>query len=438
MPLSYEKFNTFDSYQTEREVERLYKQELDSLGEPMLRAFAILAVERIWTIAQELHNTHKQLLPNVVDLKARLKSWITDKAHGVRHSYAVYVRALELKAEELARGNYDFDVNDKALELRAILHDIGEFIPVYDQNNQLFIKKTKAEKADDTWQFRRHDQLIAIAVGRIGRELGIDDTQQLARALRHHDFYWSRPSEEASQRMKDSLTPTDWLFIDADRLVGDSVSEQISRNRDNSMGKWYALRGDLSAEDRDEWQLRTGGLFDGSSALYREFSGEDYWFYTEAGQEKNRQKSQEFLKSYREYYISQYRAGWKLIAQAREYKWPVEVGLRGEKDGNKSAIVEAPEMTSALSAEMSDAELRGQFAVLMNTAVTGKENPKFIDPKTGEPRKYYGYSIRVNENFWLDPSILRFEDEEALGQALTRSFNEYQAMITQQAKVGKK
>jgi hypothetical protein len=418
-------------------VETLYADTLSSLETPELRAFAARAVELILSLAQEIQ-TRTDLLPSVAELEDQLKLWIADKAHGVRHSYALYERSLELKAEELAKGNTQFDVDEEALELRAILHDFGEFIPVYDSSGQLFRKTTGDGRVDEAWQFRRHDQLIAIAVQRIGRALGIDDTQQLARALRHHDFYWSRPSEEASQKMKESLTPTDWLFIDADRLVGDSVSEQISRNRDNSMGKWYILRGDLSPEDRDEWQLRTGGLFDGSAALYREFSGEDYWFYTDAGKERNRQKRQDFLDSYREFYLSQYRSGWELIAQAREHHWPIEVGLRGEKDGNKSAIVQAPEAGVSLTSEMSDAELCEQFATLMSVAVTGKENPKFIDPNTGESRKYYGYSVRVNEKFWLDPSILRFADEAALEQALITSFDQYQEMITQKAKANKK
>jgi hypothetical protein len=338
-----------------------------------------------------------------VDLIQGLKQWLLDGAHGVLHSYEVFQRMTELQIAELqaATGRQErseYIVPHESLLLRAVLHDLGEFLPI--------TMNPEDQAQNKEWRARKHAQLIAWAARRIGGALEVDDAPQLAQDLRWHDYFWSKPTADDMEKKAQLLSPAGRLLADADRLVGDSVEKQIERNRIGSLGKWHVLR-DLSAEDRMQWRERTKGLFDGICALLVEFTGQDHLFYTETARAQNRDKKEQFRHEVVRFYQDQYRHGWQVLHEGMEQNKQFNVGIKGENS--------PPDENYIITPDMSDDQLREMFSDLINRPVPGKENDKFPG------RQYFGYSVAVGEGAtqeWLDPSILRFRSEQELELAL--------------------
>jgi hypothetical protein len=383
---------------------------------PDERMFAQRAVDRLMSVAHRLGAT-LELFPIAKDVEDAVLRWLADKAHGVGHSFAVFQREVEFRDAELARQNDVFDVPNEDLELRAVLHDIGEFLPVYDQQNE------KIDNQD--WQFRRHAQIISLLVLKIGRLLKVDDARQLAMDVRHHDFYWKRPTPKMATRMQESLSPAGQLLADADRLVGENVQDAIVRNRSVSLGKWYFLR-ELTGEERAQWRVRTGGIFDGVSAVLTEFSGQDHWFYTQTAREINRQKQTDFRQGLVDFYVQQYRGSWQRLRQALTNGETIEIGVKADKGSNPAGVTLLTEKAILIQPNMTDEQLREVFNELLQTPVAGQKNSQFPD------REFYGYSLRTNGQDWLDPSILRFANEEELTNALDEAIAEYSAVFAEQ------
>ena len=384
------------------------EQHLDLLqnGE---KEFAERALKCLLGISELVRLNESELSAPHDVLQAALGRWLNDPAHGVKHSYAVFQRMLEISGAEASAGrSKTFD--HRELEIRAILQDLGEFLPLLNQDNQVI--------PDTGRQFQRHDLIIAALVRKIGKALGASDTQQLAKDLKEHDYYWSRPTPDATEEMKNHLSFAGQTLADADRLVGENIAESLQRNRANSLGKWYFLR-DLTAANRERWMVRSGGIFDGMSAILTEFCGQDHWFYTETGKEMNHKKQELFRPELMSYYTEQYQAGWALLRQAKENNWTVEIGIKGEKNGNKNAIVAQPQRTY-LDLNVSSDELHAQLDLLVQQAVPNRSNPQFPG------KEYFGYSILINSKEWVDPSVLRFSSLEELAQALEAAVDAYQ------------
>ncbi len=416
MPLSAETFFSTTEASAPPEYISLEKIQntLDALQTPQ-KEFAERAVHSILEIAKKL-DTSSGLWPSSADLHESIFLWLTDKAHGVIHSYDVFQRALELRNAERAAQQVEYDISDEELEMRAILHDIGEFLPVYDA--------TGKKRIDKSYQARKHPQIISLIVRKIARELHADDAHQLAIDLRHHDHYWNRPSRENAAQMKQRLSPAGQLLADGDRLVGEDVATAIARSGNMAVGKSYLIK-DFPASERATWKTRTFGLFDGLSALFTEFVGEEYWLYTDAGKKLNKEKQEKFQEVLISYYQDRYQKGWEILEKAREEKQPIQIGIKGEVDGNQNAVTKTPTGIEVRS-DMSDAEMRAVFEKLINIPVPSTPNTQFPN------REYFGYALQVNGDVWLDPSLLRFASKEALAAEFVKSIEEYRKFFATQ------
>lgn len=409
----------------EGNVTQAFAEEIEGIQPREAQRFAIDSAVVLMHIAQH-ERVQQHFYPNATEFQETIRRWLADKEHGAQHSYAVFLRMRDLHNEELALQTDETETqlpSDEELALWAILHDFGEYLPV----RQYMLEQSAYEQDElknKQWRSRHHAQLIALTISRVGRRLGADDATQLAKDVLSHDYYWRKPTPEQMERKAAKLSPSGKLLADADRLVGESAYAAIGRNRKNSLGKWYMLR-DLTGDDRLAWQERTGGIFDGMSAVLPEFTGPDHWFYTLAARNRNDQKRSEFRQDLLDFYTQQYEDGWRVLWDAIAREAHIQVGLRDSKQG---LVYELPNGIQ-LSRELSESELKAQLEKLVNTPVAGKENPNFIDPTTGEPRQFFGYSLCIDGETWLDPSILRFADAGALRQRLLSDAEQFQDVL---------
>jgi len=370
--------------------------------------FVRMATEKLLGVAEKIKQT--SLLPNPDPLYAGLLSWIQDGTHGAAHSYDVYTRTKEIRDLEKSNQNVETEISDDELLIRAVLHDLGEFLPVFNQEVE-----TRNDPLGKEWKTKKHNRVMAIILRKLGKHLVVEDAQQLAKDIWHHDDYWSKPTQKRMQELESRLTPAGKLLADGDRLVGDEPSDEVRRNRENSLGKWFFLRPDLTARERGEWQVRTGGLFDGMSAVLTEFTGQDHWFYTQTARELNKKKKEKFRSVLIDFYTNQYTQGWGVLGDAVEQRQPIEFGLRGKTEEEMEKV--CPD----------GSDIKAQIATLLQMPVTGKKK---------DDREYFGYSIRVRISpdtyVWLDPSILKFDSAKELTTALISAVDEYEQLSSTQ------
>jgi hypothetical protein len=278
----------------------------------------------------------------------------------------------------------------------SVVHDMADFLPWYDQSGNL-VEMTEIRKR----QAGEYHPLIMWQMVRwFGVRFGIEEAEQVAKDIVYHDLFMSKPSSKAVQRAAGRMSNAGMLVADADRLVED-VDGSIHRNRIGSLGRWYILNPELSNEHRYQWRMRTGGLYDGLSALLTEFCGSEAWMFTEAGKGAFLERQGKFKRRLVDYYVQEFDFGWQALANA----WGVGVGLKGQKMTlHPERATEFRDFT-ALGIDRRRQSLKHLVA-------------QPVREKSRLGRDYYGYSLLVERDdgtrIWLDPSVLIYEDREEL------------------------
>lgn len=369
-----------------------------------IELFARQSVSGITTIINMLENTPLRIDPDV--LEGAVSQWSTDETHGIEHSYFVYEVMQEIREKE---GIDPLQVTDDDLFIRAVLHDLAEFLPITKNDGSIIPQNLRS---------RKHPKYMQILINSIGQTIKLEDPEQLALDILYHDIFYSQPTKETMDRLRNKISLAGQILADADKLVFPSP-EAIERNRAGSIGKWYFFRQDLNNRQRKKWWSRTKGLFDGLSPLLREFCSPDYCLYTKFGQKENREKSGRFVTDIDAYIRNWYSGGWRDLNDAQQKGWKIEFGL---KDGNE--IIEIP-IDQRNQFNFDNLSLAEKIVTIVDILV--------IDRKTGA-RNYYGYSIRITKDTgeykWLDPSLLIYEDEEELVSILNATIYNYQTLGT--------
>lgn len=386
----------------------LVEQAIQALSDPELQAFATTGASLILGASEKLRENG---MLNATDEVAQgLMAWIGDPQHGATHSFHVFEGAKAIRAMNSDYGN----ISDVDLAIRALLHDIGEFLPLIGAHGQA-IKRPSLNRS------KLHAPLIHRAVKLYGPTLGIPNTEALARDLLLHDYSYKKPTRQEAEAFQKQLTPAGRLFVDADRFAGAGpindeqiTKKTIERNRSGSLGKWYIFRPDLTARDRLSWEPRTGGFFDGVSAIFQEFLGfPDYFANTPEGKMLARKRKKSFGEDVLAFYTDTYHVQRPLL----EHAWSqhkVDIGIK-EKDD----MLRFPD---ELSTQLSALPFQEAMDQLVHTPVPKKG--------TRNGRSYYGYSLSY-DGTWYDPSILQFPSEEVLRDALLSSMIEYEQKFTE-------
>jgi len=363
-----------------------------------LSRFTQRAVRFLSTVNHKLCDKKPAFSLNNDNLNLVLMSWKDDPQHGVEHSFNVYQLMKEINNKE------KLEIADSELFLRAILHDFGEFIP--------FIRGDKEISRSD--RSSKHHKYMWFMILVAAKSLDLNQNE-LAIDIFHHDDFYRGLSKEQIQHTKNSISLAGQVLSDADKLAIDSDAT-IKRNRIGSLGKWYFLRQDLTDEERKKWQPRKGGLYDGFSALVREFNGPDWGIYTEIGKKLFNERKTDFKEKLAEYYKHEYLKGWEILDRAQtEHGWQIKFALK-----DKDEIIHIPERQ--LPENFSEMEIREQISNITKIPVIKKSTPE---------RKYFGYSIRVTDpsgvQTWLDPSILNYENLQELAKNLIKAVDEFSA-----------
>lgn len=386
-------------------IPKEYSQEEKEFTERAL-TMLLKIYHKVELITDKIDST-RQLYPMVNDFRKGVQDWVNNSEHGPKHSLAVFKKEKEIREIEVTAGRLTDDPDlIFELEIRAMLHDLGEF---------LLIRKspitTQEENSEKAWASKKHDRVISLVIRKIAKLLGVKDAHQLALDVKFHDAYWRRLTIEQMNAMFKRLSAAGRILWDADRLVGDDALTAIARNRSNSKGKWYVLR-DLTVFDRKLWQVRTGGFFDGMCALLTEFTGEDYWFFSDIGKKLNKKKKEEFKTALPSFYQNEYVKDWEVLKDALKNGQEIKVGIKGKTE----EIIENAELK--INKDMNEDQIRLVLEKMVNTPVSGKTDDKFPD------REYFGYSLKVGDD-WLDPSILRFKSADELTNALNEVVEAY-------------
>lgn len=330
-----------------------------------------------------------------------LSRWQKDPSHNIEHSFWVYQKMLHIAYEEGVQLNEQVQ---RELFIRAILHDLGEFFTIYGK---------------DVDHAQRHPLVMAVIIRGINMLLKANEGKQLSVDILNHDFFWEKPSVSQMEQKRKELSVYGHILADADRLVDngatsveEEVQQSLQRNRDGSLGKWYVLRQDLTAEDRAQWQMRTKGLFDGLSALLPEFTGSKEWFYTRTGQALHENKLSAFRATIIEFYQQRYDYGWQQLDRLKGQE--IRVGIKGEAESSEVRIPQEGR------------EMRELLTDIVETPINSKIDARFPE------RKYHGYSLQLDNNEWIDPSILVFENKEALAQYIDNAISEYENLTQAQ------
>lgn len=353
----------------------------------------------------------KGRIKNTQPLLEALTRWVHDEHHGAIHSFHVYEKMKYLAEKE------GKSVKEEDLWWRAVLHDIGEYLPKYDQEGDP-VELTIVEKGKRS---RRHQFVIKSVIEEVGKELEYDEhaIRQLALDVAYHDVFWTRPSQDRMGRIGERLSPAGKILADADRLVFETEGS-IARNRKVSLGRWYFLRPELTSEERQQWEMRTGGLFDGASAILREFYGSSDWMFTESGKREYEARKPAFTQTLVDFYKAQYQLGWNILKDATDLR--SGVNMSEIKDLELDKILHLARVDKSLDlTQLDENELRGVMRYLMTQP---------IEEKSRDGRKYFGYSVKVHHpelgEVWLDPSVLHFDSEDDLEAELRKAVEKYE------------
>lgn len=367
-------------------------------------------------VVDELQNRDHFRKDQADRIREGIVGWLGDSQHGVEHSFDVYQGARALRDTD----NQYSGVPDNDLFVRAALHDMAEFLPMADKEGRLYFP-------DDSGQRRIaqiHPLVIAKVVERFAGALGIPRGEwgPLARDMKLQDLSFERPTLEKVQRVSNMLTPAGKLFNDADRLAGageldnpNLIQASIKRNRVGSLGRWYILRKDLNG--RWEWKMRTGGRFDGLSALLSEFVAfpPDY-AYTSEGKRIAMQRREQFPERFMDFYEDQRRRGRDhLIPAWQDNPDKIEIGIKDERSQN--GIIGIDEEAAVAIRRMAFPEAVQTF-MKMPVQERGSQNG----------RQWFGWSMRLGEE-WFDPSILQFESGSELNAEFIKAKDEYQRLM---------
>lgn len=405
------------------------------------------------------------------DIHRALDAWKEDKVHSVDHSYDVFQKMKQMK--KLA-GPEDglADIDDQLLELLAILHDFGEFLPIYEvaeKDGKKYFKKNHDQK----FQATNHHKIIATAVWQVFRDirdnqdkhkypfdLDARSVRELVISLLYHDFFWSDPPESEVVDLGKYLGVVGGLLADADRLVG-KTAEGIARNAAFAEGSSYAFL-NLLPEIMARWIMRSGNLFDGFSCLFPEFSSPLYLFHTEIGRKMYEQRKMEFKKEMLAFYSSKYKEGWKYIEKlysnedgrieigvfSRSDKGWIngKKGITFEQNGELNEIYNIEASVKELDAKrvnktdvkFSD-EIRERYRQLFEEMVKIPISETHMERKNKvvdlADRQMYGYSVLTDfsekpdqliQNM-LDPSLLQYKTVEELCEKISASFDAFVA-----------
>lgn len=412
------------------------------------------------------------------DLVNAVTAWMSDEVHGANHSYALYVKYNELEARNVKLGSEPSQVSDNLVRIGCIIHDFGEFVPLY------FLSKDKfGQRNTEVPQQKYHDAIIAKVMKEVthyliaqGEQIDIQDARQFIFDISRHDYFWSSPSPEEMDVMNRKRSQFGRDIADADRLAIDKLLmekmadkfgnyftdlpqeerlkmfeflQALEKNRLFSEGNGYVIR-DLLASFREKWGPRTGRMFDSLCALFREFLAPEYLLSSEAAREEHREKRRVFTQVLIEYYTKSYRNGWKLI---QSIVGPSAHGERAKPDAvmyvaayKKDKKTQQYEVWKELPTEFSDSltqplhemsihQLRELFNSLLSIPITLEESER-DDRPLYKDLDSFGYSLLIEQNgvqFMLDPSILRFESEEELVAALMKAASEYEDLMEQKA-----
>lgn len=386
------------------------EESIASIKDSSIRNFTKDALGRLWGVGNKL--VEKGIIKEISSFQRGLIEWVRDEQHGAQHSYWVFKKEKEIRDAE------EFKISDEDLLARAILHDMAEFLPWYNLKTGEEIKLDK-KRADR--RAKLHPQIMTRMVSLVGKILNVEDANQLATDIFYHDYYWKKPKKTEAMWVARRLSDAGKCLADADRLAvsvedADAASmarSAIERNRRGSIGRWYILKSDMMAKDRLAWTMRTGGLFDGLSALLTEFTSPDHWFYTKFGQGKNKEKKQAFKAELIRFYRGQYENERQTLRHAQE----IEFGIRAKDKMGKYVL--APITPKDMIQGFSKLDIEGKIESLQRMPVSSKAKNN---------RKYYGYSLQA-DGVWLDPSILGFKSANELEKTLLSEVNKYEQTL---------
>ena len=359
-----------------------------------------------------------------------IQDWMADAQHGIDHSFNVFMGSLHLREKLSDQYPKYRDVSDHELSARAVLHDMVPHLPILDKNGEAsFPNEAKRRRVSIL-----HPQVIGMVVSRFAPSLGIppDQYAPLRVDIKYQDQSFSHPDKKRIAAIGKLLSPAGELFNDADRLAGagelddpNSIRISIHRNRVGSLGKWYIFRPDLSLGDRWEWRMRTGGFFDGASALFKEFLGysPDY-AYTPYGKAMAAERRLKFEENFIRYYQKERERGINdLLPLWENPDRHVEMGIKNDREQNGIVPINN-DLVESLRRE----GFRSAMEVVMTIPVPVDKKDKF------RGREYYGWSIR-SEGQWYDPSILQFSSGEELRNSFSDAVAGYKEIMSQKLNV---
>lgn len=378
----------FDARHT-ADVSQIYASELMQL-EPESVEFALEALVGLDQVISQLNDQGK-FADNGEVARQGIREWLVDKQHGVGHSLNVFNRSCRFGDIEIDQGQIN-SYDPEKIKTRAILHDLGEFLPWVDLNTGKYIPLSLSDKQR---RLEKHPIVMAKIIFEIGKLINIPDARQLGIDVAYHDYFWKQTTPEQLAKVKSRLSIEGMLVADADRFDGE-VPEGIERNRDYSLGRWYILHPRLAPEDRLKWKPRTGAKFDGLCALMVEFEGDSNMMFTQAGQQMYESRRHEFRAAWKDKYGRDYEQGWEQITQAQN----LHVGLRQKVNGEYIFVPNTSLVVPTNWSEMDQSSQIDWLKQIMNTPLDESGNS-------------YGWSLSADGQL-VDPSVLVYPNKAGL------------------------
>lgn len=237
------------------------------------------------------------------EFETKLVDFITNKDHGIEHSFFVYKWMLHLAQKD---GN-PIDPNsedDKKAQLLALLHDVMQSLPfaLSDAQNPFAQRYSKPKN--------EHAKIIADLTKIFGMSLGFDrqTVKQLSYGLEVHDSSYAGTTAEHENKL-DYLSK---LLHDADRFgasletdIPTLTAGMLKRNYEANRGAKgsYLVRDDVLEETRDRILYGDRCLIDSVSLVRKEF---ELKMFTEAGKELAKQRraarDEQIISVYTEFY----------------------------------------------------------------------------------------------------------------------------------------
>jgi hypothetical protein len=393
------------------------------------KLFGYNAVYSFILVADALKNADKLQHDAYEAILEGLSNAVTDISHGIKHWSNVFTAGVAIRDEFLVSGDVELgNVSDDEIFIRAVLHDSMESLPIISEDGRLF------GSLEETYELRKtyHPSIIAFGVRRYAPILGIQDekaVEMLVYDLAFHNI--ADPNMlESQQGQVSRLSPAGIVLKYADHYGGAGLTgldnESIRMNIKNSIarnfqfheGSWYLINPNIEPEERLLWKSRTGGRFDGLSALLDEFYRiSKYLLQTKLGQDLASKRKEEFLNILKEFYGTEYETHQKMLASlSSDTAATYEIAVRkSNKSGDVLRIADTED-----AKQIGGLYTRPLMKIIPNILTTPMSH---IHTEDGQPS--YGWSILYKDEFY-DPSILQFASREELEKKLDELVTDYE------------